>query len=357
MIYQHQEFSIEMNLDIISIHTFRISETINTHAELILGGICLDSDDMELEKQNIIVRGNEDGILFFGVLDKVELKRDNELLSFQLNAHSLSYNMDRNKRKRVFQDLNMTYEQIIEEVLQPYQSSSFIDKVTNGMKIPHSILQFNETDWEFLKRLASHYNTGLCVDCKGSSIQIFFGIRDRADTPLEGEILSSEINLMKKKELIKLRTDSPTNAGSQVAYKGKIYLIESTELYMKKGALVYQSLLMRTEDVLFPFIPNSNIAGMHIWAWVRQIQRNKLRIQYQIEDKAQGNTPFLPFAGEENNESGYYMPEHGNEVEVTFPDSEEERMKCAVQHWHCQGSNFYQKVLRVYQIFKVPGNS
>lgn len=324
MIYQHQEFSIEMNLNIISIHTFYIGEKINTHAELLLGGICLDSDNMAPEKQNIIVRGNEDRVLFFGVLDKMELKRDKDLLSFQLSAHSLSYDMDWKKRKRVFQDLDMTYEQIIEEVLQSYRCSSFIDKVTNGMKIPHSILQFNETDWEFLKRLASHYNTGICVDCKGSSIQIFFGTGDKADAALEGEALIREMNLMKKKELIKLRTDAPANVGSQVTYKGKNYLIESTEILMEKGALVYQSILIRTEDTLFPFIPNSNIAGMHIWSWAREIQRNQIRIQYQIEDKAQGNTPFLPFAGEENNEAGYYMPEPGNEVEVTFPDSEEE---------------------------------
>lgn len=324
MVYRHLEFSVEMNLNIISIRTFYIGEKINTHAELILGGICMDSDNMDLEKQNIIVRGNEDRVLFFGVLDKIELKMDKELLSFQLNAHSLSYDMDCNKRKRVFQDLDMTYEQIIAEVLQSYKCSSFIDKVTNGMKIPHSILQLNETDWEFLKRLASHYNTGICVNCKGSSIQIFFGTGDRAEAALEGEVLVSEINLMKKKELIKLRTNGPANVGCQAAYKGKNYLIESTELFMKKGTIEYQSLLMRAEEVLFPFIPNSNIAGMHVWAWVRQIQRNRLRIQYQIEDKAQGNTPFLPFAGEENNEAGYYMPEPGNEVEVTFPDSEEE---------------------------------
>lgn len=324
MIYRHQEFSIEMDLNIISIDTFYIGEKINTHAELLLEGICMDSDNIDLVKQNVIVRGNEDQILFFGVLDKIELKQDKELLSFQLNAHSLSYDMDWKKRKRVFQDLDMTYEQIVDEVLQSYKCTSFIDKVTKGKKIPHNILQFNETDWEFLKRLASHYNTGICVDCRGSSIQIFFGIGDRADAVLEGEALVSEINLMEKKELIKLRTDGPTNIGSQVAYKGKHYLIESTELFMKKGALVYQSSLIRTGDTLFPFIPNSNIAGMHLWAWVRGIQRNQVRIQYQIEDKAQGNTPFLPFAGEENNEAGYYMPEPGNEVEVTFPDSEEE---------------------------------
>lgn len=324
MVYQHPEFSIEMNLNIISVHTCYIGEKINTHAELFLGGICLDSDNMDLVKQNVIVRGNEGQILFFGVLDKIELKRDKELLSFQLNAHSLSYGMDMKKRNRVFQDLDMTYGQIIEEVLQPYKYSSFIDKVTNGRKIPHSILQFHETDWEFLKRLASHYNTGICVNGKSSFIQIFFGIGDKGDDALEGETLVSEINLMEKKEIIKLRTDEPTHAGSQVTYKGENYLIESTELFMKKGALVNQSLLIRTEDTLFPFIPNSNIAGMHIWSWVREIRRNQIRIQYQIEDKAQGNTPFLPFAGEENNEAGYYMPELGDEVEVTFPDSEEE---------------------------------
>lgn len=318
--YQHQEFSIDINLEIVTVHALHIFERMNEHAELNLSGICRAVQNRIPEKQAVTVMDRNGSIIFCGRIHDIKLKYDKEFLSFQLKAYSASCEMDGMKRRRVFQDLDMTYEQILFEVLKSYKSSSHLDQVTNGAKIPHSIVQFDETDWEFLKRLSSHFNTGIWANCKSSSIQLFFGASSREKGILEGEELTNNTNLLKEQEQLTIKTHKQAELGCRISYKGSLYLIKSTESLIKRGELFYQSLLERTRGASFPYLPNTKLAGLHLWAVVKEINRNKLRVKYPIEDYAQGNTPWLPFAGEENNEAGYYMPEPGDEVEVTFPD-------------------------------------
>lgn len=323
MVYEHGDFIINMDIDIVTVHALLISEKINAHASLSLSGICAKANGTMPENKRIVVKSKEGTILFTGMLDRIELKMDKELSNFHLSAFSFSRELDKVKRKRVFQDMSMTYENIIDEVLNSYENAAYIDRATDGAKIAKCIIQYEETDWEFLKRLASHFNTGICVACQAEAIQLFFGKSNEAEEGLNGERLIRNTDLLSRTEQIKMRVDKKLQAGSLMYHAGKRYLVKTVDMIMEKGELIHYITLTNSDNSIFPYIPNQNISGAHIWAFVKEIHRNKLRIQYQIEDKAQGDIPFLSFAGEENNETGFYMPEPDNEVEVTFPDAEE----------------------------------
>ena len=51
----------------------------------------------------------------------------------------------------------MTYIDMIKKVIKKYQGSDVIDNVTKGKAIENFIMQYQETDWEFIKRVASHF--------------------------------------------------------------------------------------------------------------------------------------------------------------------------------------------------------
>ncbi len=47
----------------------------------------------------------------------------------------------------------MTYIDMIKKVIKEYQGSDVIDNATKGKAIENFIMQYQETDWEFIKEL------------------------------------------------------------------------------------------------------------------------------------------------------------------------------------------------------------
>jgi uncharacterized protein involved in type VI secretion and phage assembly len=73
----------------------------------------------------------------------------------------------------------MKYSQLIENILAEYKGAGYGDIVTNGTPLSEFILQYRETDWEFLKRLASHFKTGLVAAAEINKPHFYFGIPDQ----------------------------------------------------------------------------------------------------------------------------------------------------------------------------------
>ncbi|MDU3397227.1 MAG: hypothetical protein E7F15_09310 [Clostridiales bacterium] len=84
--YQHQEFSIDINLEIVTVHALHIFERMNEHAELNLSGICRAVQNRIPEKQAVTVMDRNGSIIFCGRIHDIKLKYDKEFLSFQLKA-------------------------------------------------------------------------------------------------------------------------------------------------------------------------------------------------------------------------------------------------------------------------------
>ncbi len=81
---------------------------------------------------------------------------------------------DRTPKSQSYCLLEQPYNTVIQEVIQEYPRKDIKDKITGGKKIGDMLLQYEETDWEFLKRLASHFSSFLVADsasdCKDCGI-------------------------------------------------------------------------------------------------------------------------------------------------------------------------------------------
>ena len=62
-------------------------------------------------------------------------------------------------RAKVFVGFSQSYTEVLYEVLYEYPQKDIWDEITQGQAIKDMLLQYEETDWEFLKRLASHFST------------------------------------------------------------------------------------------------------------------------------------------------------------------------------------------------------
>ena len=84
--------------------------------------------------------------------------------------------LDLMPRSRSFQDTTMTYRQVVEDVLSdtPNASADFSEVANQTINKP--IIQYQETDWDFIKRLASMLGVQLLPTYMSDLPHFSFGV-------------------------------------------------------------------------------------------------------------------------------------------------------------------------------------
>ncbi|WP_139070792.1 hypothetical protein [Paenibacillus sp. KS1] len=68
------------------------------------------------------------------------------------------------------------YSQIVDEIVSPYYGGDFIDTAFGKRKQGKFIMQYDEPDWAFLKRLASHVGALLAPDVASHTVRLWTGL-------------------------------------------------------------------------------------------------------------------------------------------------------------------------------------
>ena len=190
--YEGKNIGIILNktkLENFVIQEFVLDENINEHQKL---EIQLEMDDEQRKNLERIIEKEDVGIeielantdkdvkrkVFSGIVDYFEiLDYGSYGCRILMRAFSKSVLFDRKNEKkyRVFQDKNLMFSDIIDEINKDYAEKKLGIKYSDTAKkqIGSLIVQFDETDWEFLVRLASQLKTGMFVIEQGI---ILFGM-------------------------------------------------------------------------------------------------------------------------------------------------------------------------------------
>ena len=103
-----------------------------------------------------------------------------DLYKLKLSLISGTYLLDVIEKTRTFQDVNLPYESVVQALVNNYDNCQFKMEL-NSKAIGDIVVQYKETDWEFIKRLASQFNSLLIPECTLSGIKFYFGV------PLDGK--------------------------------------------------------------------------------------------------------------------------------------------------------------------------
>lgn len=114
--------------------------------------------------------------LFSGILEQVEMREEGRHRIFLLEAVSETWKMDVEKKSRSFQDISMTYRELAENIVMEYGGTLFWNLRNRQMEYP--LIQYKETDYEFLQRLLSHLQGGICAGDFTKRLGIHGGNRD-----------------------------------------------------------------------------------------------------------------------------------------------------------------------------------
>jgi len=165
----------------------KITQGINEHGRLVMTVYLSEeagSDYIFLPLEGEFVKvvdnaGNNLVVLFYGSIEKSSIEKNGNVFKATIYVASLSISLDKEKKNRVFQNISFTYDALVNEVLG--SNVNLLWHEESGKKIGAPIIQYEETDWQFLLRLASHFNTVIYADVAGEIPGVGFGISPRIE--------------------------------------------------------------------------------------------------------------------------------------------------------------------------------
>ena len=226
---------------------------------------------------------SNDKIFLNGIIDDIKLSEiKTGSLVVEITCISKSIILDRIPRYRSFQDPSLTYSAIAEEINKNYGANGEkIISVREDMKeVPRMTIQYNETDWEYLKRLASYtgqpiipyYDKVLVGFLKNQAVQTpnttysQYG-KSKKNKRTMYKITGTEVYAVSTP--IKLKTRN--RAGGEET-ENDYYVIES-RIYNEGNTLKCEYTLGKQTDYFVDPIPHEKIKGAVIEARTVHIAR------------------------------------------------------------------------------------
>lgn len=169
-----------------SIFDLEIHKKVNEHSTAVISGsINRDKEEEYLYeitgnqdailKILVIGEDEEENILFQGIVTSFRLNSINGYKTLSLELKSATYLMDTDRHIRAFQDREATYGDLIAELMKGYENGNFLIKEMNT-DIEELILQYQETDWEFIKRLAGRKQSFIVPADLYPGVRFYFGM-------------------------------------------------------------------------------------------------------------------------------------------------------------------------------------
>ena len=346
----YQGLRIRLPLEgVIGVETFTLDASFNNHvsAELALiaeeEGIeaavhqITDGDSIEVYEEG------QERLLFAGKITDARMANERSLCCLKLKAVSYTMEWDLAPVSQSFLNLDMTYEQVMNKVLKDQPNAEIRDCVTRGAVIPDFLLQYEESDWQFLMRLASHFGTFLVPDCHAMHGRAYFGIPDMGEEYIMDEEDYQETKDMNRYYQIgcalgilpqehmgwKVTSGRDLSLAQKVRFRGISTIVTKVHYSTVNGELVRTYELSREKGMVCAPRKNPNIFGMSIPATVKKRSGNCVKVHFHIDKEydASPNTKYFTYAIESS--FIYCMPEVGSQVHIYFP-SDEERDAVAV---------------------------
>ncbi len=286
------------------------------------------------------VAGGGTETLFSGVLTAVRMEVRAQSRIVRVEGKTWSWMMDRVRKSRSFQDTQMSCRDVAELVMQDYPGSSLL-YVAQETPVGELIVQYEETDWAFLKRVMSIIGTTVTPEGRRSGILLYAGVPTLQETELSYRLLRMEKDMgsfyklkangrqvyaadftgyeVASGQLLGIFERALTGGGTFVADSFQ-YVFDGQEMTGRYGLRTTGGLLRARR---YPM----QLIGLALMGKVTNVAGDKVQVLLDI-DRGSGILPVYWFVystmSASPDGSGWYcMPEIGDAVRVYFPSKHE----------------------------------
>ncbi|RJG21435.1 contractile injection system protein, VgrG/Pvc8 family [Paenibacillus thiaminolyticus] len=279
--------------------------------------------------------------LFMGRLTHVEVKVVRSIHYIEAEAVSHTYAMDIAVNTRSFQQPDRLYRDIAQEIVGAYSGGELIDNAFSERQQGKFIMQYEETDWAFLKRLASHAGALLVPDVTAHKARLWIGLPEgrrqiqldahhpyevnHAVVPYTAKSVDGTASVREYRyTTYEFENDECLEIGDKVMLAGQTFVITRRTGVMQQGVFRWRYVCAAPDKVKRKKSFNSTIIGAAIDGTIIQVSRNQVKLHLDMDKQQDASkAQWFPYAAE-GNQILYLMPELGTRVKLYFPSADED---------------------------------
>ena len=264
---------------------------------------------------------------------KVEIKEERGYRIADIQAVSGTILLDQKKSNRVFQKKVQTYMGIASAVTADTDHSACI-LPGSDMRTGGTLIQYQETDWRFLKRMASQLGLPLVPDTSYYYPRFYLGLPEGEKREL-GEIISCDLCfdgryyavsgkcLVDREDFIcyDVVTRTSLSLGDRVTYEGRELLVSRKKTELAGGEVIFTYRLAGNSYTWIPWEDNPDYTGMSFVGSIVGTQGEQVEVAFDIDKTAAGGNRygFAPVTGN----LMYCMPQKGTKTALYIGNGDE----------------------------------
>ncbi|ANY65222.1 hypothetical protein BBD42_01050 [Paenibacillus sp. BIHB 4019] len=275
--------------------------------------------------------------LFKGVVTFVQTVHRNGVYTVEIEAVSGSIYSDLKKRKRSFQDTSQTYGAIMTTVLRAYSGGDVLLQQGEKEKPTEPIIQYEETDWELTKRLASQFQSVVVCDILEETPKLYIGMPEGKEHQLPdgaSYTVSKDLAAFQKAggeaaglhdtDFFGYEIESRTfyRLGDRFKIRGYIELIVSSmTARLEKGQLIYHYRLLREAGIREQPMMNRSLSGLTLQGEILAVKGEQVQVHLAIDDEQDKGTAHWYRYAPETGSAMYSMPQVGTKANLYLADA------------------------------------
>lgn len=336
----------------------KVDQSLNHHGAMYLKGIIPkdmgDGGVMDTDDSTVVTVSDQDGVIFSGLVQDIRASFEGQVYYLEVWAVSFSIRADTNVLSRSFQDPGMDYQQIAQ--MMGGEDALSVSMEAASLPVNNILLQYQETNWEFLKRIASHNNAQLLPSV--TEAKFYFGIPKGNN---KGSLLSYRFSVGKNlkrfraysgagvgmspadsMEYIVTADDSVLSIGDSVSYEGNTLIVKEARIHLKDAVLTCRYVLCTESGLKVPAAYNRHITGLTLPGQVLEVKDDTVKVLLCVDESQDTATayafPYITPYSAENHTGLYLMPEVDDVVNIHFP-TEDESLGVALSSYRQAGSD------------------
>ncbi|MFB0860868.1 DUF6531 domain-containing protein [Paenibacillus oleatilyticus] len=320
------------------------------HARMQLGGIMSEEDSQALVRQGshrdhiglyAAREGQPEEPLFLGQLHEIQVDRIHGVYNVQVDVISHTYQLDVQRKSRSFQHAGMLYTDVLSEVIHAYPGGNFLetDAFQRGASLGDLVLQYEETDWEFIQRIASHAGAVVTPDVSTHAPRLWIGTPSgrqhvkleegaygiRHDVQSFLTTVETKVERFQEEDFTRfiVAKDQWLELGAEVERNGRLFVVAGIQGALVHGILQFEYLCTTPAGLRQNKRYNENLPGLAMDGKILAIGVKKAKVHLDIDkNQPEHEAVWFPYSSPTSH-IFHAMPPIGSRIKLYFPTHDE----------------------------------
>lgn len=295
----------------------------------------------DVDRQIHIERMDTGENIFTGYVEDASLEeRQPGYFVLELMLIGTSIVLDKENRYCSYQQVSQTHQKLIENILSKQADDVGCRCVfAEDRAIGKPLIQYEETDWSFMKRVASRIKEPVFTDETVLSPYLYLGSSSGCGTgrEMDARCISEgmDARFHRLGELAqeygrlgyyfyKLSGRENYYLGEKVVYNGSEFYICEKVAKLEQEELIYTYVLAKESFMKIPPMFNPKLTGMSVLGTIQKVSGETMELSLQLKDEQDSTSYYAYDWRPEVGNLMYCMPKVGTVVSLYFPSQDEQ---------------------------------